>query len=174
VSEKDKGIYDAMNKGIKMSHGQLIGIINSDDYYEYTAVEEAVAHYSYGREQVVYGYLQVMKNEKPFYVCRDSHKNIQTNMIPHPTCFVSRNVYVKYGLFRTAFKLASDYDFMLRVYGKGVEFTQIHSILAYFRMGGASDNNRVFLERETTRYIHKCMSFGTYLNSLLEYIFCMR
>jgi glycosyltransferase involved in cell wall biosynthesis len=174
VSEKDNGIYDAMNKGIKMSHGQLIGIINSDDYYERTAVEKVVGHYSYGHDQVIYGYVQVLKNEKPFYVCKDSHKNIQTNMIPHPTCFVSRNVYVKYGLFRTAFKLAADYDFMLRVHGKNVEFTQVDSVLAYFRMGGASDNNRIFLERETVRYIHKCMSFGTYFKSLLEYIFCMR
>jgi glycosyltransferase involved in cell wall biosynthesis len=174
VSEKDKGIYYAMNKGIKMSHGMLIGIINSDDFYEPTTVEKVVSHYLYNENQVIYGYIRILKNNRTKYVYTISHKSYrQKDMIPHPTCFVSRNVYRKYGLFDTRFKLASDYDLMMRLYGEDVKFTQVQAILANFRLGGASTNKRVYLETEMIHLKYHCISIREYIEFLVEYVFCM-
>jgi glycosyltransferase involved in cell wall biosynthesis len=172
VSEKDKGIYYAMNKGIKLSHGGLIGIINSDDYYEPMAVEKVVSQYYKGKSQVIYGYLRVLKNDKTLYIETASHnRNSHISMIPHPTCFVSRDVYSKYGLFNTHFKLASDYELLMRLYREDVQFIQIKDVLVNFRKGGASSNKKTQLETEKIRLKYHCISIGKYIESLIEYIF---
>lgn len=169
ISEKDRGIFDAMNKGIKMSSGCLIGILNSDDYYEYEAVEHCVKKYIAGSEQVIYGYLRVLNKDRTIKICKDSHKGICQNMIPHPSCFVSREVYRKHGLFLKFFKVTADYEFMLRVYKKHVEFIQIPEVLTNFRVGGASSNRRTQIEKETIRLMYKCISLKEYIIAVLEY-----
>lgn len=169
VSEKDDGIYDAMNKGIKMSHGCLIGIINSDDYYEYITVEEVVKRYKNGCDQIIYGYLNVDSGKRIPQVYKESHKNLKQTMIPHPTCFVTREVYKKYGLFLTSFKIASDYEFMLRAYKNNVEFIHIPKVLANFRLGGISGQGRALLEKNTVRLFYKCISIRQYIIFLLQY-----
>lgn len=166
ISEKDKGIYDAMNKGIKMSRGCLIGIINSDDYYECTAVEKAVAKYRMGGEQVIYGYLGLLQGNHRIRIQNFSHKNLNQNMIPHPTCFVSRKAYQKYGLFRKAFKITADYELMIRLYEKNVEFIQIPEVLANFRLGGASSSSRKEIEKNTVKLVYHYISFREYINLL--------
>lgn len=171
VSEKDQGIYDAMNKGIKMSTGCLIGILNSDDYYEREAVEHCIKRYTPGKEQVIYGYQRILQNERVVKICINSHKGIHQNMLPHPTCFVSREVYRKYGLFIKFFKIAADYEFMLRVYKKNVEFIQIPEVLANFRSGGASSSERTLIEKETIRLLYRCISFREYMATMLEHSF---
>ncbi len=116
VSEKDSGIYNAMNKGIRLSTGQLIGIINSDDYYEFDAVEKVVSVMSDDFYQVIYGYLRIIEKggeSRVTKVHKDSGK-----MIAHPTCFLTRTVYQKYGMFLEWFETFADYELMLRLYGK--------------------------------------------------------
>lgn len=166
VSEKDKGIYDAMNKGIKMSGGCLIGIINSDDYYEETAVEKAVQRYCEGKEQVIYGYVGLVSGNNRVKIQTPSHKNLRQCMIPHPTCFVSRKVYQKYGLFRTAFKLAADHEFMFRLYEKNVEFIQIPEVLANFRLGGASSSKRTLVEKSIIKLLYRYISLKEFIGLL--------
>jgi Glycosyltransferases involved in cell wall biogenesis len=166
ISEKDKGIYDAMNKGIKMSKGCLIGIINSDDYYEDTTVEKVVRRYCKNSEQVIYGYLGLLLGNNRIRIQNFSHKNLHQNMIPHPTCFVSRKVYQKYGLFRKAFKITADYELMVRLYEKNVEFIQIPEVLANFRVGGASSSNRTLIEKSTVKLLYRYISLKEYINLL--------
>ena len=166
VSEKDRGIYDAMNKGIKMSRGCLIGIINSDDYYEDTAVEKVVCRYRRNSEQVIYGYLGLLLGNNRVKIQNFSHKNLNQNMIPHPTCFVTRKVYQKYGLFRRGFKITADYELMVRLYEKNVEFIQIPEVLANFRIGGMSSSNRTLIEKNTVKLLYRYISFREYINLL--------
>lgn len=166
ISEKDKGIYDAMNKGIKMSRGCLIGIINSDDYYEDATVEKVVDRYRENSEQVIYGYLGLLLGNNRIKIQNFSHKNLHQNMIPHPTCFVSRRVYQKYGLFRKAFKITADYELMVRLYEKNVEFIQIPEVLANFRVGGMSSSSRTLIEKSTVKLLYRYISFREYIHLL--------
>lgn len=169
ISEKDKGIYDAMNKGIRMSHGRLIGIINSDDYYESDAVENAVTNMTADRYQVVYGYCRILNNRQVVDVLKNSHQKLADQMIPHPTCFVNRNVYCDFGMFLKTFRIANDYEFMCRLYKSGeVKFIQIKRILANFRMGGTCSNvERMERENAIIAYYHRMISFGGMLRRML-------
>ncbi len=155
VSEKDKGIYDAMNKGIRMSRGNLIGIINSDDSYEKEAVEQAVLHMGVEACQVIYGYLRIIEKTGTVRYAQVTHESLPKKMIGHPTCFVTRETYRQYGLFLESLKVTADYELMLRLYQSNkVVFHLIPSVLANFRTGGASYNVRTSMEHELSRLIH--------------------
>lgn len=169
VSGRDGGIYDAMNKGIRMSHGRLIGIINSDDYYEPDAVENAVTHMTDDRYQVIYGYCRVLSNRQVTDVLKNSHHNLADQMIPHPTCFVTRSVYCDFGMFLKTFKIANDYELMCRLYKSGeVKFIQIRRVLANFRTGGACSNiERTERESAVIAYYHKMISFRAMVKKML-------
>lgn len=169
ISEKDNGIYDAMNKGIKLSTGSLIGIINSDDYYEYDAVETIVKHMTTDQYQVVYGYCRQIRNNRIAGILRNKHENLPQGMIPHPTCFVTRQVYRDFGLFLTTFKIAGDYELMFRLYYSGkVTFVQVKEIIANFRVGGACFNlKRVKRENAMIRYHYKTIPFTDMLINIL-------
>lgn len=170
ISEKDKGIYNAMNKGLRMAGGKLIGIINSDDYYEPDTVEAAVANMSRARYQVIYGYMGVLQEDNLIYIARENHRSLMEKMIPHPTCFVTRDTYQKYGLFLEWFKIAADYELMLRLCVKeDVAFTQVKKVQAYFRLGGASGSDKYDLEREVARAMHGGLSIGGFCKKTITF-----
>lgn len=167
VSEKDKGIFPAMNKGIRMSHGQLIGILNSDDYYEKDAVEKMAAQYRAGMYQVLYGYMRVMGLRRKYYICRDRHQQLMEAMIPHPTCFVSRNVYRDFGLYLECFRFASDYELMMRLNRTGkVRFQCIPEIITNFQLGGASSGRRTKYEVALIRFLYGGLSGREFLKKV--------
>lgn len=176
VSEADKGIYDAMNKGIRMAHGKIIGIINSDDYYEEDTVETIVAYMSDARYQVVYGYCRLINEGVAKGIVKRCHKDLKQGMIPHPTCFVTRETYKKYGMFLTAFQIAGDYELMLRLYVSGnVQFIQVKRIVASFRMGGKSgDVKKAKREKLWIRCYYQVVSFlkswRKYIDGRKEYV----
>lgn len=172
VSQKDNGIYDAMNKGIKMSHGQIIGIINSDDYYEIDAVESIVSKFDSKKMQVIYGYMNIIRNNGTKKVLIIPHTKLKERMINHSTCFVSRKIYQKYGLFNIHFKIAADYDLMLRLSKKkDVEFIQIPKILADFREGGVSSSYKTQLEKKFIQVRYGGISISDFFTFLIEYIY---
>lgn len=175
ISEKDNGIYEAMNKGIKLSHGQLIGIINSDDYYEPNTVETVVKYCRQGREQVIYGYMNILVKNAKIKVLTTSHTKLNEGMITHPTCFVTRNVYQKYGLFVKCFKIAADYELMLRLFKKtDVEFVQIPQVLANFRSGGISSTKKTQLEKHVIQLRYNCITIKEFMNFLINYLFLLK
>lgn len=152
ISEQDRGVYDAMNKGLRMSNGKLIGIINSDDFYELDAVENAVLHMTDEKYQVIYGYCRLYRNNHPVDVLKRSHKTLDGGMIPHPSCFVTRAAYCDYGMFSERYKVAADYELMLRFKkSEGVHFVQIRKILSNFRYGGLSSQMDQCLKLEEAR-----------------------
>lgn len=172
VSEKDKGIYDAMNKGIKMSKGSIIGIINSDDYYESDAVENVIEHMTGDRYQVIYGYCRILDGCHTINILKNRHENLVQGMIPHPTCFVTRDIYKDFGMFLTTFKIANDYELMIRLYKSNkVKFTQVNQITANFRKGGlCSDMKRAEREKALITYYYGMISFRDMVSGLIHNI----
>lgn len=147
VSEPDHGIYDAMNKGIRMAHGDIIGIINSDDYYEVDAVEKVVGAYEKEECAVLYGGMRTWVDEKEESVWIRSPEFLEQRMIGHPACFVTKGAYDKYGVFDTRYCSVADYDLMLRYKKcKGVRFIPIYEVLANFRIGGMCSTQKAFFD----------------------------
>lgn len=141
VSEPDKGIYDAMNKGIAKANGELIGIINSDDWYELDAVQNVVSQCDDTHSVIYHGGLNMIKDGVVFYTSSAPIKiqKLKKGMIiNHPATFVPKKIYKEIGGFSTSYKIASDYDFILRAYMKGFRFKPIDTIIANFRTGGTS------------------------------------
>ncbi len=140
VSEPDGGIYDAMNKGISLATGEIIGIINSDDWYELGTFEAVRKCFQENDVEIVYGSMNIV-NESGLVkrLIPTDIKKIRYEMeVPHPTVFVKRDIYDKYGNFRLNYEIASDYELLLRFYTKGVKFFCINKVLANFRCGGVS------------------------------------
>lgn len=174
VSEADKGIYNAMNKGIRMSTGRLIGILNSDDYYEKDAVQKMVEQYKKDEYQVLYGYMRVISKDKKPYICKDTHQSILNAMIPHPTCFISREVYRDFGLYWEKLKLVADYELMLRLNKtEKVKFQCVQEIITNFRGGGASSGKRALYEVCLVRYLYGGLSGVEFVKKLIENTFAV-
>jgi glycosyltransferase len=150
VAEKDKGIYDAMNKGISMSTGEVIGILNSDDFYSSTSVLSKVAD-TFQRTgcDALYGDLVYVDKDNTERVVRYWKSGQYQEdafkwgwMPPHPTFFVRRSLYEKYGLFNLDMKTAADYELMLRIIHKGkAKLAYIPEVLVKMRTGGASNES---------------------------------
>lgn len=149
ISEPDQGIYDAMNKGICNASGELIGIINSDDYYETDTVENVVAAMKDEDYQILYGMLRVIKeNEDTRVIVMPKHENLENEMLAHPTCFVTKKVYSDFGMYDIKYRSCADHDFMLRMRKHSeVVFIPVYKLLANFTEGtGMSAQESSILE----------------------------
>jgi glycosyltransferase involved in cell wall biosynthesis len=151
VSESDEGIYDAMNKGIAIATGEIVGILNSDDVYtDEHVLKKVMDKFKENDElEAVYGDLvYVEQNDllatvrtwksRPYYsrYFEDGH------VPPHPSLFLKRSVYIKAGVFNLSLKLAADYEFMLRIFKKyDLKSTYLPGILVRMRLGGATNKN---------------------------------
>lgn len=168
ISEKDDGIYSAFNKGIRMSKGALIGIINSDDYYEPDTVADVTSALTDDRYQVIYGYCRLINKNHIVGFMKYNHEELTNHMIPHPTCFATRSIYQDFGMFLTTLKVSADYELMFRLYySKKVTFIQLKTVLANFRIGGASTNlKRRTLENIAVKYHYRAYSLGEALKRL--------
>ena len=144
-SEPDNGIYDAMNKGILLSTGDIIGIINSDDYYTNNNILHSVCE-EFEKSQIdsLYGNLLYIKNNKPYrYWKSGSPRTFKFGwMPPHPTVFIKKIIYEKYGLFRLDLGTAADYELLLRFFEKNAISTKwVNQLFVYMEAGGASGKN---------------------------------
>jgi len=154
VSEKDDGISDAFNKGIKMSQGQIIGILNSDDFYEPDTVKNAVQ--TFDKETgFVFGDLNYVNGAGEQLYSYHGDKNYP-KIIPyrmpalnHPTVFVRKIMYDNHGLFDTAYKYAMDYELLLRFVVNGVFGKYNKNIITNMRLAGASDTAFLAAYRES-------------------------
>jgi len=150
ISEPDQGIYDGLNKGIKLATGDVIGFLHSDDLYENNRVIETVAQVFIDNSiDSIYGDLTYVNKNDPTRIIRywksgefSLYKLRHGWMPPHPTFFVKRKVYEQYGLFDTRFKIAADYDLILRFLGKHQISTHyIPGVLIKMRVGGESNKS---------------------------------
>ncbi|HLX90546.1 MAG TPA: glycosyltransferase family 2 protein [Puia sp.] len=160
ISEKDYGIYDAMNKGIRKATGEIIGILNSDDIYCNREVLSNIAReFSDDKVEAVYADLQYVRHNNPAKIVRTwKSGSLRKNsfhygwMPPHPSFFVRRTVYDKVGLFNTTLRSAADYEMMLRILLKhGLHAKYLPQVIVKMRSGGVSNaslKNRIRANRE--------------------------
>ncbi len=148
TSEPDKGIYDAMNKGINLSSGDIIGILNADDYYANNEIlSKVVKVFDDPKIDACYGDLIYVDSKNTKKVLRNwksgdfnPKKFYNGWMPPHPTFFVRRSVYEKHGLFNLDLGSAADYEIMLRFLLKHkVNAKYIPETLVHMRTGGVSN-----------------------------------
>lgn len=150
VSEKDKGISDAFNKGVLRATGEIIGLINADDWYEPDAVLKVVENI--GENDIAYGDLRFFRQGVFQFVQAGDHRRIVQEMtLNHPTVFVKKHVYQDAGIFNLNYKCAMDYELMLRFYKKGYTFVRIPAPLANMRWEGMSDKNWLLGCKEVKR-----------------------
>jgi glycosyltransferase involved in cell wall biosynthesis len=146
ISEPDNGIYDAMNKGIELASGDIIGILNSDDFYIDGLVIDKVVKEFERNIDCLYADLVYVRSENLNKVVRyyDSSQFTPSKfaygwMPAHPTFFVKKDIYNKYGVFRTDLKIAADFDLMLRfLYTHNLTYFYIQEPIIKMRMGGVS------------------------------------
>lgn len=149
-SEKDSGIYDALNKGISLTSGDIIGFVHSDDFLESNnIIHEIVSMFKSDNLDGVYGDLQ--------YVDKGNTQNVKRNwtsckfnksllkkgwMPPHPTLFLKKEVYEKHGFFDLSYSISADYDFILRIFNDSeLKFKYLPKVITKMRFGGVSNRS---------------------------------
>jgi glycosyltransferase involved in cell wall biosynthesis len=163
VSEHDNGIYDAMNKGIVYAKGDLIGIINSDDWYEKDILNTLAEHYKeFKCDHVIYGLLRIFKDEEFYSLVGNSIRVLHDDTIMHPTCFIPRKFYETYGNYSTEYKYSADYDLIIRFVNLGLKFFFIEKPIANFRLGGISSIPAAEKEMYRIRVKHHLISKTEY------------
>jgi len=167
ISEADNGIYYAMNKGISLAKGQYIGLLNSDDWYQPSALEVVSKEVS-EEIDIIYGMLNVLDDEKLLYVYANHIDKLPQESLAHPSTFVSSDCYKKLGLYSTVYQSSSDYDFFLRAFTQKFIFKFIPSILANFRCGGMSAGSTGYFEALLIRYKHGYISKKSYNTAILS------
>lgn len=168
-SEPDDGIYDAMNKGIARASGEVIGLINADDWYSPGAFDLVRRAFDETDAEIVHGALDYYADDRFFRRELVHHDFLPRRMIPHPACFVRKQAYDRLGGFSTRYRLSSDYDFMLRCFDQGVRFHMIPEPVACFSSGGRS-NQGASSSHETllVRHRHGLVGGMRYRFKLLE------
>ena len=189
VSEKDAGIYDAMNKGIKLATGDVIGLLNSDDFYtNSTVLSTVLEQFSNPLVDAVYGDLEYFRAKSPnkairTYSSKNFHRaQLKRGLMPaHPTLFLRKKVYEKVGLFDPSYKIAGDFDISIRIFkDESLIAKYLPLLMVRMQMGGVSTRgwgNKLLQLRENMR---ACRSNGISTNylclisrypaKLLEYI----
>ena len=149
VSEEDQGLYFAMNKGLELARGKYVGILNADDIYFPNTLElvrDVILKDS--NSDVIYGAMSYFSQpHKTHFIHSDE---LSKRMIFHPTCFVSNEAYKKHGNFNTKYRVAADYEFIMRCYKANAKFVGINSVLASFSDGGTSARLRLRSILETS------------------------
>lgn len=176
ISEKDRGIYDAMNKGIKMATGDVVGILNSDDYYTDIDILQTVTDTFENNNQLdaLYGDIHFVRDGSPdkcvrYYSSRMfSPFWLRFGFMPaHPSFYCKREVFEKAGLYSLDYKIGADYEMMVRLFKKYRIMSQyINKDFVTMRTGGASNNNvrsRITLINEDVK---ACKENGVYTNRL--------
>ena len=149
ISERDNGIYDAMNKGITLAKGEIIGLLNSDDYYFENSLD--IVHEAYSnisKNNVLTGEL-IFKSKAGEQLLKTSEKRFRKKMkqyktgVRHPATFVPKVIYEKVGLFNLDYKIASDAEMMFRIFKKNYTFKFINQPLLVMTDGGISNSKGI-------------------------------
>lgn len=163
VSEPDNGIYDAMNKGLALATGEVVGILNSDDFYiDGRAVSKVAAVFADASVGAVFAdLLYVRPGDLSVSVRRYSSKGFKPEkfaygwMPAHPTFFLRKCYYDRYGLYKTDYRIAADYELLIRMlYVHKIPYVYIPEVLIKMRLGGASTRSlksNIILNREILR-----------------------
>lgn len=163
ISEPDNGIYDAMNKGLRLATGGIVGLLNADDVYADTGVLERVSAIMEAEKlDALFGdaeFISPSRPDRPLRRYRSEHfcpDRIAWGWMPaHPTLFLRRQVYEHFGLFRTDYRIAGDFELVARIFHGGtLKYRHLPEVLVRMRTGGVSTGgwrNTVLLNQEVLR-----------------------
>ncbi|MFT6904715.1 MAG: glycosyltransferase involved in cell wall biosynthesis [Oleiphilaceae bacterium] len=172
VSEKDNGLYDAMNKGISLASGDVVGIINSDDILaDNLVIEKIVAAFESDDIDAVYSdlvYVSEHDLNKPtrLYSSKVFGKRMMKFgiMLPHPTFYVRKTCYDKLGLYKTNYRVAADFELLARFITKGIKSTRLPFISVKMREGGISSSGLLWRIHQNFEIVRACKENGIYTN----------
>lgn len=152
ISEDDEGMYDAMNKGIRLSTGELIGIINSDDWYEPNAVQCAAENYEKQKYDLFYADLRIVGKHKSFVKKSKNSSIVTSRYWNHPTTFIPKSVYEKYQYKNE--NIHDDWDLILRLRKADIRICVDNVVLANFSRNGVSHEKSILkaLKRAGIKY----------------------
>lgn len=146
-SEPDKGLYNALNKGISKAKGSLIGLMHSGDWYLPSVFTDVIEAHKKNPTSIVYGALKAVKNGAFESIWGYNADALPKQMIPHLSTFVPLKIYKDFGNFDESYKIAADYEMFLRYYTQKVHFDFIDRIICCFNLEGISQNsNNVTIE----------------------------
>ena len=160
ISEKDEGLYDAINKGISLATGDVIGLLHSDDFYtDNFAIQRVVDAFQREERDTVFADLIYIKNNdfnkvlRYYSAKKFSREKLKYGLMPpHPTFFVKKEIYEKYGLYKTNYKIAADYEMFFRLFARyNVSYSYIHFPIVKMRTGGLSSGgilNKILINKE--------------------------
>jgi glycosyltransferase len=168
ISEPDRGIYDAMNKGLSLATGDYVGFLNADDALADPSVLARIADAARDQPDAVYGDLVYVRERRPDRVVRVWHSGSFHHdklrrgwMPPHPTFYVRRELLGSLGLFDTGMRIAADYDFMMRCLSRpGTRAVYVPHVLVRMRMGGASNSSLRALRRKSAEDLVAIRRYG--------------
>ena len=172
ISEKDTGIYDAMNKGISLAQGNIIGLVNADDIiYNDTLKNVAEAFLKNDSVQYTFGTVDLAKENGDIYgytrpLSEDERKHRLYAEMPfsHQSLYVKQEIYKKVGLYNLEFKLSADYDFILKLIENNYTSIRLEKNVGFFRMGGESGGFKSFIENKNILLSHNINRYIVYKN----------
>ena len=175
VSEKDNGIHDAMNKGIKFATGEYISFMNAgDSFYSLNTLELVFKNKNYSQD-ILYGNVQIITDKKSFIEYNPSKitkKFIAFSGLNHQATFIKKSLFEKFGLYNTDYKIAFDYEKFLVFYNNNCSFKYLDLIVANFYRNGISSNksktdkerntvrNKIFSKNEINNLKKECMTIS--------------
>ena len=181
LSEPDNGIYDALNKGIGLATGDVVGILHSDDLFcDKYVVSDMVEIISDRNAEFSFSDMVIVDKESD-KVLRYYMANYFSRwmfrmgwMPPHPTCFIKKALFDEFGLYSTKYKIGGDFDFMVRVfYGRKIKWGYLNRITVKMRSGGVSNSgfrNKVILANEISNTLHDNSIFSLYIFQVGRYL----
>lgn len=183
VSEPDKGIYDAMNKGIQLATGDVVGILNSDDFFTSNdVISIVVKEFMHNQTDAIYGDIHFVRPENLNKCVRYYSSAIFSPFLfrfgfmpAHPSFYVKKSCYEQLGTYDLNYRIAADYDLMIRfLYKEKIRYKYLKKDFVTMRIGGISTegvNSRILLNKEIVR---ACKKYGIYTNLFflsLKYIY---
>lgn len=190
ISEKDNGIYDAMNKGIKMSTGEVVGILNSDDFFTTNDVINVVNDtFEKYNPDAIYGDIHFVNDDNlnkivRYYSSRIFRRGLMKFgfMPAHPSFYIKRKCFDKFGLYNTNYRIAADFDFLLRTIYKGnIKTKYVAKDFVTMRTGGAStsgiNSHKLIMKehlkafKENNIYTNRFLLSLRYIYKILEILY---
>ncbi|MBT8621890.1 glycosyltransferase family 2 protein [Polynucleobacter paneuropaeus] len=149
VSERDSGIYDAMNKGLRLATGDIVGFLNADDFFAHSKVLiNIVNQFSDPSIHAVFGDVEYFSADNPKKMIRRyrssgfTPKKLEWGVIPaHPTLYLRRSVYDRFGLFNPKYRIAGDFEFFARIFkDNATPYLYLPEVMVRMQAGGLSNN----------------------------------
>jgi glycosyltransferase involved in cell wall biosynthesis len=149
ISEPDSGIYDAMNKGLRLATGDIVGFLNADDLFAHPMVLWNISNYFGDKKiQAIFGDVEYFSAHNPEKMIRRyssrnfTPKKLENGLIPaHPTLYLRRDVYDRFGLFNPEYKIAGDFEFIARVFkDSSISYKYIPEVMVRMQSGGLSNS----------------------------------